>query len=414
MEQYALTSHLVPLNVNLGFNHTFDFSDLFYYCRVYSRIDKKWKELVTTHSKEVFDYTEATARLLLLDKKINIFIPQTYITNRLVSDEIRIDIYTTKGDISINLGNFTQENSKYQWRDLDSDNKNIFSSPLGRLSSLALYSDSVITGGNDGESFTAIRERVIKSRLRRNVPIKSTELEVFLADRGYELIKSVDNITSRVLLAAKELPTYENSQISVQGSISNIAIREHELDRSKIVFHGSSYTLLPTIFFKYVDNLVTMMTQSEEDYLLSLEPEDLIIYLANNDISYNPFHYVFDYSSNLLSLVPYSLTNPTLLSRQKISEDTGLGYQITTDRINLEYHADRYVIKLSTTANKEVKELADNEIVAQLSFIPAGDAVPVYMNGELIGTSGGERIFEFNLKTDFDINRDHNLALKGI
>ena len=271
--------------------------------------------------------------MTILDTKINVFIPQVYISSNLVANEIRVDVYTTKGDISVNLGNYSQENSRYQWRDLNSENRNEFSAPLGKISGIALYSTSIITGGRNGESFAEIRDRVVTSRNRRDVPIKFSELEVLLADRGYDLIRSIDNITDRMLLATKKLPTYGNTDITIQGTTYEIAISEKELDRTRIINHGVSYTFLPYNFFKMVDSVINALPQAEEDQLLELEPEDLIRYLSTTTLFYNPLHYSLNYSENYLTLIPYLLTNPTILSRQQLEENTSTGYQISTDKI---------------------------------------------------------------------------------
>ena len=413
MDQVLLTTHKTPLNVNVGFNKSYEFSDRYYFCRVYTKIGVVWTELLTTHSKEIFDPLLATAQLTVLDTKINVFIPQIYISSNLIANEIRVDIYTTKGDISANLGNYSQENSRYQWRDLNSENRNEFSAPLGKISGIALYSTSIITGGGNGESFAEIRDRVVTSRNRRDVPIKFTELEVLLADRGYDLIRSIDNITDRVLLATKKLPTYGNTDITIQGTTYEIAIDEGELERTRVINHGVSYTFLPHNFFKMVDSVVSILSQAEEDQVLALEPEDLIRYLNTTTLFYNPLHYSLIYSESYLTLIPYLLTNPTILSRQQIEENTSTGYQISTDKINITYNDEGYLLRISTIGNDSIQDLEDDELACQISFVPDGDVVPVYMNGIMSGKIGKDRVYNFDLDSSYDINRNHALALKG-
>ena len=310
MDQYTLTSHRSPLTVNIGFNQTYNYSDYYYYCRVFTKRKGMWIELLTTHSKEVFDFTKATAQLSILENKIKVSIPQIYITKHLVNEEIRVDIYTTKGNISINLGNYSEENSKYQWRDLDSDNKNIYSAPLGKIANVGMYSTSIITGGRNGDNFSEIRDRVVKSRTKKSIPIRNNELEVYLEERGYSLIRSIDTITERKFIATKKLPTYDDGGMHIQGTILEILTNEGELNRSKINYHGSCYTLLPNLFFKQIDNKIFLMTESEENELLNLETTQLLIFLEENNIFYTPFHYTINYTNGMLRLRPYNLSPP--------------------------------------------------------------------------------------------------------
>ena len=413
MEQFSLTSHKRPLNVNVGFNQLIEFSDNFYYCRVFTKKNNQWMELETTHSKEVFDLAKVTAQLTVLSNKLQVTIPILYFTNSQLGGELRIDVYTTKGEISVNLGNFSQDNSRYQWRDLNSENKNIFSSPLGKFTYMMMYSTSIITGGGNGESFAQIRDRVVSSRARRDVPIRYSELEVYLADRGYQLIRAIDNITDRVLLAAKRLPSYGDNSLIISGSIENVITSEGELNTDTIINHGNNFTFFPNGLYERIDGVVKKLPASEENRILSSTNLQLAEMIKTRNIFYNPLHYSLDKEDNYLTFTPYMLSSPTLKSRWKVREDTQAGYQLASNDINVIYDRTGYKIQISTIANKAVKELPDDSVFCQLSFSPQNDSSKVFLNAKQIGTSNSERVFEFKIDTDFDINREGYIAVEG-
>ena len=406
MEQFNLTSFKRPVNANIGFNQKIDFNDNYYYCRVYSKVMGDWRELITTHSKEIFDITEPTAQLTVLENQLVIKIPQIYITNGSVAGEVRIDIYTTLGDIELNLGNFSNDSSSYKWRDLDMEENNIFSAPLGKISNVGVFSTSITSGGGDGEDFEQIRNRVINTRSARTDNIRLVELETKLATLNYQLVKSIDNITDRIFLAAKQLPTYSDKNVAISGSNEIVQITEGEMDSALIIKNENSYTFLHNGLFKIENEVIRKLSDEEESKIYSLEQVELVNYLNNNRIYYNPFHYSLDKSKDFLTFVPYFLTNPNLTNRKKIGEVTSIDYRIESQSIKVEYIKEGYRILVSTRSNSKIKELPDSGVHLQLSFIPKDDNRSTFLNGNLMGKAGDERVFEFILESTLDIDRD--------
>ena len=49
------------------------------------------------------------------DDQLTVTIPQIYITNNLISGTIRIDIYSTKGELSMNLSTYSSDAFGYKW-----------------------------------------------------------------------------------------------------------------------------------------------------------------------------------------------------------------------------------------------------------------------------------------------------------
>ena len=407
MEQYTLSTYVKPVNISVGFNYVFDYIDYFYYCRVYTKVNNQWVEINTTHSKEIYDVTKATARLTLLDKKVDVSIPLIYFTSKLIGTEVRVDIYTTKGDIAINLGNYTQDNSAFQWRDLEHNNNNRYSAPLGKMSYNAIYSTSITSGGKNGESFEQIRDRVVNSRSRRLVPIRYSELETYLADRGYDLVKSIDNITDRLFLATKKLPNYGNLTPSISGSIETVIMNHEALSGDYVKDHGTRFTIMNRCLFKSDNGIITKLPDNTIQLIYSYNNQDLLAYLNANDIVYNPMHYVLDINDAYLTYTAYFLSFPKLISRWKIAEDTSSGYQIASNKFTFVYSDKGYVLTLSTKSNQKIKLTDDNDIYVQLSYSAQHETDKVFLNGVYKGVVDGHRVYEFTLASQFNINRDN-------
>lgn len=72
-----------------------------------------------------------------------------------------------------------------------------------------------------------------------------------------------------------------------------------------------------------------------------------------------------------------------------------------------------YQLIVEVSSNSFYKQLQDSYIQAQLSFLPVGEVNYAFVNGTLLGknVTTGERIFSFDIVTNFDIDNHHDLIL---
>lgn len=108
-------------------DNTKSFIDQYFFSRVYTGNDQTgWKELTTTHCPDVYDLHKPTAVLKLIngkeENKLNVTVPKIY--NNTVIDptgmetstlgsRIRIEIYATVGELSMNLAEYTY--TQFKW-----------------------------------------------------------------------------------------------------------------------------------------------------------------------------------------------------------------------------------------------------------------------------------------------------------
>lgn len=413
VSQFQLVDHYLPLNVKTGLVQELAFTDQFYFARVYNKLDRKWIEIGTTHSKEVFDTTKPTALLTVLDGTLKVTVPQVYFSNGQMGKELRVDVYTTRGELTLDLGGFTEDTYSIKWRDINKENKNKFTAPLGKLSNWSMFSESKVTGGSDGSSFETLRQRVIDARTKRDTPVTYNELKVALADRGYDLIKSIDNITDRVFHASRTIPSYNSSTTPASGMIGTVAFDDGILSSKYVVSHRDAHTVLPNFLYEMRDNKVRRLSDSDYEAIIALDPEDKADVTEQRNLLYVPCHYVLNERDGFLKVTPYLLTSPKMRSRRIRDENLSVGYRMISDAISIEHYVGGWKIAVRVRSSDDVKDLRDDQVHAQLSFIPKLENDRVYLNGTIIGTENGERIFEFDVASGFDIDSDDNVRLNG-
>lgn len=416
VNQFEITPKYNQISKTVPFNVSYTFNDQFYYCRVYVKgTAGVWTEIRTTHTEQVFDPTKPTAVLSVVQNTLKVQIPQVYVDSGLVSGTARVDIYTSKGDLNLLLDSYQVNAFTVRWLDHDlGEEISEFSAPLNSFGGMGVYSDAAVAGGSNGISFDVLRERVLNNALgSAQIPITDAQLSARLENKGYESIKDVDNITDRVYLASKKLPTPTATETkNAAGCLVGTVQTDFEdlAGRSGVYDNGLRVTTSPNTLFKLEDGIIKLAPNSEVNVLKNSTGNELIDQVNNSTYLFSPFHHVFDGAEKFFEVRPYYLDNPSEERKEFVEENTSLGIYISTASFNIRKEETGYVIQVTTRSDDIVKDLADNRIVPVLSFKPVDQRSEVYLEGELIlKDENEERVYEFHLTSNLDIDSNHNL-----
>lgn len=418
VSQFEIKSQPGTLNLSSGFKKTFSYSDQFYYARVfYSTPAGVWKEMKTTHTDQVFDPLKPTALLKVNSGALTVEIPQVYLTTGLVASELRVDIYTTKGPLDMLLENYQINNFKARWVDLDANGvTSPFVSPLTNFTTMAVYSDKVVSGGSNSLTFEQLRERVMTNSLgSQNLPISNAQLTNRLADRGYDAVKDVDNITNRQYKATRALPRPADGSV-VAGAGCTIQTLTSSMEAlaalSTVKDNGNRVSILPTTLYQNVNGVIEIVPQLTVDALMA-QPVDVRSRKINESrYMYSPFHYVLDMNNDRFELRAYFLDNPSIVSKSFVTENDTTGIAVATDSYKIERTATGYLLTIVTRSGAAYKALANDKAHVQLSYRPTGEKDRAYQNGTFVGlTDTGERIYTFDLGTNYDVDDLDNIVL---
>lgn len=416
VSQFKLNTHYAKLSQATGYQKTFEFSDQFYYCRVYhAKASGGWQEIKTTHTEQVFDPLTPTVVLKVLDGRIVVTVPHVYLTTRRLDRELRIDVYTTKGPLDLILDNYEVNSFSAEWRDLDQDDNGVYSAPLSTLTNMAVFSDSVVVGGGNALTFEELRERVIMNAMGSpNLPITNVQIESRMSNLGYSVVKDVDNLTNRIFMASRQLPVPSDGSTltGISCIVTPYQATVEELTRYSSVYdNGGRLTLSPDTLYKNDGGVIRIATDTEKEALNELGTEQLVQRLNEESYLYTPFHYVLDTNNDLFESRAYYLDKPEVVGRQFVNENDSLGLQVATDNLVVQRVPEGYRLRVVTRSGDIVQNLPDNRLVVQLSFRPPGELRNVCINGTLVGKQEKERVYEFIIETHYDIDEAHRLLI---
>ena len=393
------------------------FNQQFYYARVYHGSSATgWKELITTHTDQIYDVTTPTAVLQVLESELVVRIPQIYVNAGLLTDKIRVDLYQTKGPLQLSLVDYPTDAAVTNFLTLDKSEDNSFMAPLRSMRQFQAFSPYTTSGGTDALSFEALRERVINNTMGLgDRVITNVELPTALQTKGYEVVANIDLLTNRAFLATRTMPVPSNPKLitAASASIETIATTVSKLLQfSGVKNNGKSITITPDVLYQNVGGFVSPVQDSVINSILNMVPEQRALAVTNGGFYYTPFHYVLDMSSSEFDLRAYYLDAPVITAKSyEPGNDTTL-LQVATDAYVIARVPTGYKISISTNSSDAFKAIPDQDVYVQLAFTPYGEKDRAYMNGVLTNmTDGGERVYTFDLAVNHNVDANDNVEM---
>lgn len=418
--QTEIKSTHFPIEMGAVFSKNIPFSNQYNYCRIYYRsntTNNRWKEIKTTHNEVVHDISDPTLVLKVYDGELNVTLPVVYTNQGILSGDLRVDIYTTKGDITVDLSNYKLSAFSNTLRSLGNDDEiNNYVTALSD-SSYLIFSDQISTGGSNGIDFNELRKRVINNAAGdRQLPISNVQLESYVDNQGFDLIKNIDLVTNRVFLATKKLPAPSNKKIITPATLglSSIVINPVQLAGNyNVVSNYKMLTIKSNSLFKLENGILRILSQSEVDHLGALPVNDYITNVNTNNYYYNPYYYVYDEGNiNEYELRPYHLDQPKINYVNFMNQNNTLQIAVNTGSMQIERVTTGYKITVVTKSGSFYKQIEDQRLALQLGYYPVDENRMAFINAEQIGlTDDGERIYEILLNHNLLINKDDELRL---
>lgn len=415
--QFNIITRYNELNSAAGFTTNITITDQFYHCRVYVLNGNKWDELLTTHSDQIYNPNIPTAVIKVIDKDISVSIPTIYTNSNLIRGKLRIDVYQSKGNISLDMSNYKLNDFSANWLAIDSNDSSIHTSAVSDIKNMSFYSIDTSSNGRSALSIDELMKRVINNSVGvRNLPITNIQLENSILDTGYSFVKNIDSITNRVYLATKPMiePTDSKLVTSASSGISRVSMLNTDLiNGTGINKTDTSFIITPDALFTNNNGVIKIVDKTTFNQIQSMSNQLKVETINKSDYLYTPFHYVINTKNNKFSAKPYYLDNPSIISKSFIKENTDTEIQVNIgSNYKIEKNINGYKLIVKTNSNDLFKNLNDNEIYCQISFKATGQTTYSYLLGELAGIDSvsNERIYVFNLNTNFDINESNQIA----
>lgn len=412
----------ITSNEASGCSGLIEYKDFLYGVQAYLIQGVKMTPLKVTYDQDVFDPLTTTLALNIdtTNRRIKYEIPDVYISNKLGIGILRVYTYTTKGELNKDLSEVDSSTvtANYQDYRYGAGVLNDFSSKLKNVGSVAWRAIGVSSGGSDATDFQLIKRDFIEGRRQRNTPITENNLEGMVSEYGYSSVKTIDYLTGRSYALTKELPIQDNKKFYAPMScyVGSQLVSANDLIASGRVINNGDRITIP---HKMLFDITTPTTKMVNDHNVTRYKDfsnDQVVDLVNrNSLVYTPFYYILDMTNKQAVLRTYHLDQPKVLYQTFRAENSSLGYEVGVGSLNIEHVPTGFKITLVSESGAGYKDLDNDQIGVQLYVQPEDSTATASLAGHLVGvTDEGERVWEFYLKTQFDIDVNDIIYLNNL
>jgi hypothetical protein len=419
INQLIINSSEYPLTMSEYFQQTISYTNLFYYCRVFYLVDPtaEFVEIGTTYTDQIFNPNIPTALIQVLDNTIVVNIPQIYVDNGLISGSIRIDVYTTLGEIDVNLANYSVGAFTGVFTAINPNELNEYTTAMNLVPYL-WYSANIVAGGVNGIPFPTLQNNIINNALNgRILPITDAQISANVAYQGFQLVKNIDLVTMRSFKAIQAPPPSNNPfQIpNLNTSVLSLTINTQDLSAdNKVSVFGKTIVITPETIIVNSSGSLSLLTLSERNVLNALSSSALVNQFNQSKYLYTPFYYMINNDTANLITRAYWMNNPQMSGLNYISNNTTTGHSVSTNSFTIVKVKTGYVVTLVVNADAAYLALNANQVFCQLAFMPYGQNQYSYMtaNAQSTKATNGGFIFIFDIVTNFyfDINNTIDLG----
>ncbi len=398
-----------PVNTNMGFIKKYQFEDKFYAVRVWDAVSGN--ELYITMSDEVYDPLRGTVILKVYPEsnEIVLDIPQIYFTNNIIGNQLRVELYTTLGEVDINLSTLRLDDVKANFS-LDSVNTNkIYTSVLRNIPTIIIAPTiQRVQGGSNGYTFDQIKDAVVYHTGSQAAPITNMDLDNYFSTNGFRAYKKIDNLTDRRYYAYKKLVV--DDEIAVANG--TLSIKPDNLINNDFVTQptNSLLVILPGMVYRFnpAGNRFLPLANTEVVNLASMSNQELAEELNLNQHLINPYHIVLRTEDRYPTAKLYDMFNIHTNNISFLKENVNLSAQLTivsAQITHLTNGSGGYAIRLGITKTKEFDTIPINDRQVYLSINTVTNS-KVGVVGTYVEEYETLSVYDFILETSYNINDD--------
>ena len=438
INQFKINTFNESISPSAGFIKRYSYTDTFYAIRVFENSTGAWTEMHQTLSDTIYDTTIATAKIKVLSdiNMVEVSIPQVYINKSMIGNKILIKLYTSQGEINVDISNYSLDQFSASFAAVDELSDPTYSNILQYINMVRIIPTvNAITGGKNGMTFKELRNRVVHNSTY-DVIITPRDLAAYFEDHDYAVSKYIDNITNRIYFVHKALVDGKKNIVGA-GDYNTIftekmvhAIKDLTTNETYIEDYSNikpiddkSVMILPTAMYKFdpSQNSMIMLTDTDMDRLNKLDRASKIAEMNTDIYSYCPFH-IRLITSPTPYAVSYDLTKPTVSNMTFLGENPNIATQVSVysyDIAHLDNGKGGYKFYINLYRTDDIKDI---DIVTIVNGTVVKNIVTVlkvanqtgssyYVVGKYVGNgvNNGMPIIEFDIKTGYKLTDGDNL-----
>ena len=422
--QFVNTVIKSDLISSTGFLQRYDYFDQFYAARVFHWLNNSWNELPITLSDVVYNQDTATAKVKVLSDiaQVEVSIPQVYFSSGMIGNKLMVMLYTTKGNLTIDLRGYAQDQFRASLLISDDILDPTYSEMLKRIPTVFITSiSSGISGGRGQYTISALKNRIINSAGSDDVLVTTAQLKEYLSELGFECTKYIDNITDRIWLAKRDIKDPQGNTIAsalYKTAITHDVLEQPDkYDSIRQLRDETSFMIMPNSVFKWdrSKDSMKLLSTAEKNGLLSMPIDQRLEELNTGTYMATPFHVKLSTSDSFPVATTYQLFKPSVDNITFVKSNPQTSTQVSIYGMNV-VHLDgglggykvNVILYKTNDLYSVVPAVATPTLKRNITAIlrvknQAG--VYCYVEGKYEGKNdGGYDILSFDINTDYDID----------
>lgn len=399
-----------------GFDKTYDIKGKYYHAEVLvQQQDGRYIRINKAHNEEYLNPSQPTAYISLLDNQVRIRIPDIYFYNLIQGTNIRIELYSTNGEMYLPLKEFTFEQFTIKLGDIS---KSVEASVTTNIAILANSAD-IIDGGKNGMTLTELRESIIfNSTGDIDLPVTDYQLARKASMYGYDIYKVIDVVTSRSYIAAKNIAKVRQDAIKANQDVyfNTINVRLSDIVNNKNVsVFDNKFLIKSGTYFKSDNSIVNILTNDEVARLHQLQPLDLINELDTTKHFYTPFYYLIYQDDGYTSSTVFDLDNPTISHLRILNKNITLQPSVNIDKQSIKKTTNGYRLTFTLIGNEHFNNIDKSKVFLQIALPLIGGTI-VYLTADYVAVDDTYVVdIDTNLHLDtdgyFDVKNGYSLIV---
>lgn len=427
--QFKRTQIIEELIEGKGFKQSIEYIDKFYAIRAYHFKNNKWSELNQTLSSINYDPLSPTIKFSveIENNKVNIEIPQIYFSNESIGSRLKLDIFTTKGELNITLNNISSGNINFELTEIESDEYE-FVNILNKIPIINLYpGESNIIGGTNGYGFEELRDNIINKKFIKSVAVREDQIKNLFNNKNISVKLINDSLTKRIYLANSIIynpsDTINNTSSKIYEPIStgliSTKIDINNIDNISTIKHNSdqSITILPSTIYKLnKDNVAIPLTDTEINSIYSMSDSNRVNLFNNDQYTFSPYHVRLIIRDQYPLSFIYDMLNPKINNIKFIKENIEISSQMII-RSGIIIHKlkenHKFIIRVGVIKSSDLLEVPNEDLIIRFwmwddsrinrVYIDA-NKTPYYIDGDI-------HYYDVEFYTNYNINDNHSINI---
>ena len=396
-----------------GFYKKIFINDQYFYSDVMYKnasTNNVYTPLYRSHSDEYIDPGKPTVYIKENDGYIEYRIPDVYLMSGVVSGNIEVVTYETKGNIYIPINNYTLEDYQLTLGNTGKDERTAVSPNV----TILVSSRNVVDGGVDAISVEDLKKRIVYNTTGDiDLPITEYDIKEKAKFQGFELFKAMDIITDRLYIASKNTTNLKSDIIEARADVYNNTVRlviGDLLTNDKVYVDDDIAIIKSNTVFKEDNGIVTIIDNNEYQYINSLTNTKKVNYFKDKRYFYTPYYYVIDKNSNIVNTRVYNLDSPELENIKIVDKNNNISLRMNIDKYIVNKTETGYKLTILPVLNKDFENVNLDLLKMQIAIPLVNSSDYIYYTGTYNQTTGYVNIY---IDTDSYIDKDNLLLLKN-